>query len=90
MYCSDVSSMSTPAPSRSTTMSSSWRAASTSKAYWKPEQPPPWTEIRSIEPGASVFMISEMRFAARGVSSIPAIVSSILVPATLPSRTPRM
>ena len=37
------------------------------EAYWKPEQPPPLTLIRSIEPAGSPAMISSMRRAARSV-----------------------
>src|SRR5207302_8382863 len=43
---SDTGSISTLAPSRSTTRSSSSWASSRAKLYWKPEQPPPVTATR--------------------------------------------
>jgi hypothetical protein len=35
--------------------------------YWNPEQPPPSTDTRSIEPGGSFFRISPIRRAARSL-----------------------
>jgi hypothetical protein len=51
-------------------MSSGCGACSMSKAYWKPEQPPPLTLMRSIDPDGSPPMISLMRRAARSVRLI--------------------
>jgi len=58
-------SISTTAPSRSTTRSSSIRVSSSAKLYEKPEQPPPFTARRSITGEGSDFRISAIRRAAR-------------------------
>src|SRR5882672_9109935 len=69
MYCTDTGSTSTVAPSWASTRSSSARAVTQSNLYWNPEQPPPATLTRSIEPGGSVLRISRTLRAARSVSS---------------------
>src|SRR5262249_46323129 len=69
MYCTDTGSTSTVAPSRASTRSSSARAVTQSNLYWNPEQPPPATLTRSIEPGGSVLRISRIRRAARSVNA---------------------
>src|SRR5271166_720636 len=60
---SDTGSTSTVAPSRVTATSSSARVRSTSKAYWKPEQPPPLTEILSATPASPLRMALRRRAA---------------------------
>ena len=50
------------------TMSSSALARSTPNLYWKPEQPPPSTLTRSMEPCGSLLRISPIRRAARSLT----------------------
>src|ERR1700722_6911808 len=69
MYCTETGSTSTVAPSRASTRSSSVLALTKSNLYWKPEQPPPSTLTRSIDPAGSVLRISPIRRAARAVSA---------------------
>src|SRR5215470_8241078 len=69
MYCTETGSTSTVAPSWASTRSSSARAVTQSNLYWKPEQPPPATLTRSIEPGGSDLRISRILRAARAVNS---------------------
>src|SRR5499427_4342646 len=69
MYCTETGSTRTVAPSRASTRSSSALAITRSNRYWNPEQPPPATLTRSIEPGGSVLRISRILRAARSVSS---------------------
>src|SRR5262249_61624249 len=47
----EVSSTTSLIPSRSKMRSSSFRASSKEKPYWKPEQPPPETARRSMSAG---------------------------------------
>ncbi|CAL77806.1 hypothetical protein BRADO4054 [Bradyrhizobium sp. ORS 278] len=63
----EAGSTSTTALSRAITRSSSALARSMSNLYWKPEQPPPSTEMRSIAPALSLPRISPMRRAARSL-----------------------
>src|SRR6185437_3832935 len=63
------------------TRSSSARACSTPNLYWKPEQPPPSTLTRSMEPAGSVLRISPIRRAAR---SLTVTLKSIACPFACP------
>src|ERR1700755_1096502 len=58
----------TAAPSRSITRSSSLRASSNEKLYWKPEQPPPRTATRIMTGLASLEARKAIRLAALGVT----------------------
>src|ERR1700730_11254284 len=58
MYCTETGSTSTVAPSRASTRSSSAWAVTKSNLYWNPEQPPPATLTRSIDPTGSALRIS--------------------------------
>src|SRR5216684_2200863 len=69
MYCTETGSTSTVAPSWPSTRSSSAWAVTQSNLYWNPEQPPPATLTRIIEPGGSVLRISRILRAARSVNS---------------------
>src|SRR6185295_6566591 len=71
----EAGSTSTTAPSRAITRSSSARARSTSNLYWKPEQPPPSTEMRSMAPSPSVLRISPMRRAARSLTVMAVVMT---------------
>jgi hypothetical protein len=83
MYLSDIGSISTTAPSRATSMSSSARACSMSNLYWKPEQPPPSTLTRSMAPAGSPLRISPIRRAARSLTVTPVAATVIgLLPGT--------
>src|SRR3954470_23424914 len=61
----EAGSTSTTAASRAITISWAARAPSTSNLYWKPEQPPPSTLMRSMAPSPSDLRISPIRRAAR-------------------------
>src|SRR6185437_15068619 len=63
-YCTETGSISTTAPARSMARSSAARARSMSNLYWKPEQPPPSTDTRSMVPAGSALRISPIRRAA--------------------------
>ncbi len=67
--------MTTVAPSRVATKSSSARVFSTSKAYWKPEQPPPLTEMRKAAP------CSPLRMALRRLAALALIETASAVEA---------
>src|SRR6266853_5821817 len=69
MYCTETGSTSTVAPSWASTRSSSAWAVTQSNLYWNPEQPPPATLTRSIEPGGSDLRSSRILRAARSVNS---------------------
>jgi len=58
------------------TRSSSALARSTSNLYWKPEQPPPSTLMRSIAPSPSDLRMAPIRFAARSEMVTPAAEAS--------------
>src|SRR5437899_2823105 len=73
----EAGSTSTTAPSREITRSSSALAWSTSNLYWKPEQPPPSTLMRSIAPSPSPLRISPMRRAARSLTVMAAVIVRI-------------
>src|SRR5947209_14642138 len=73
----EAGSTSTTASSRAITMSSSARSRSTSNLYWKPEQPPPSTLMRSMAPPPSDLRISPIRRAAR--SEMVTLASVIVV-----------
>src|SRR3954471_4796230 len=77
----EAGSTSTTAVSRSITRSSSALARSMSNLYWKPEQPPPSTEIRSIAPAVSLLRICPIRRAARSL-----MVTSVVMAANLRRR----
>src|SRR5271166_5234996 len=70
---SDTGSTSTVAPSRVTAMSSSARVLSTSNAYWKPEQPPPLTEMRSAAPSSPLRMALSRRAAAALIATVSGV-----------------
>src|SRR5215471_13624677 len=69
MYCTEIGSTSTVAPSRASTRSSSAWVVTQSNLYWNPEQPPPATLTRNIAPAGSVLRISRIRRAARSVNA---------------------
>src|SRR5437868_13586290 len=78
----DAGSTSTTALSRSITRSSSVLARSTSNLYWKPEQPPPSTLMRSMAPSPSDLRMVPIRRAARSlmVTLASAIFDSGAIP----------
>src|SRR5208282_818665 len=65
MKSSDSGSMASRAFSSPSIRSPSSAAGAMSKLYWKPEQPPPLTEMRSTEPGDSSRKTSATRRRAR-------------------------
>ncbi len=73
---SETGSTMTVAPSRVATKSSSARLRSTSKAYWKPEHPPPLTEIRRAAP------CSPLRIALRRLAALALIETASAVGAS--------
>src|SRR3984957_5838803 len=77
----DAGSTNTTALSREITRSSSARARSTSNLYWKPEQPPPSTLMRSMAPSPSVLRISPMRRAARSLMVTAVVMRRLRRPA---------
>src|SRR5882757_7877470 len=80
----EAGSTSTTAPSRAITRSSSAWACSTSNLYWKPEQPPPSTEMRSMAPSPSVLRICPMRWAARSLTVMAVVMRGLRSKASYP------
>src|SRR5689334_5267732 len=80
----EAESTSTTAPSREITRSSSALAWSTSNLYWKPEQPPPSTLMRSMAPSPSPLRISPMRRAARSLTVMAVVMVRVSKAASYP------
>src|SRR3954471_1536981 len=80
----EAGSTSTTASSRAITRSSAARAWSTSNLYWKPEQPPPSTLMRSMAPSPSDFRISPIRRAARSeIVTLASLMAQLRNPGNL-------
>jgi len=79
MYCTESGSISTVAPFCASTRSSAALACSNPNLYWKPEQPPPSTEMRSMLPAGSDLRISPIRRAARSVMLTDVMVSTVAI-----------